>query len=297
LIFKNFVEISALRHRPRGIGLVKLPFGVSDHRSGPAFPNLYIAGNKLYHKLSYINILISVQSVPDVSLPGQNKHFSGSAQFNPFTQIIGFAHNNDIGDSWGSGFAMHGINFQDHDVRRNYKALADLPKIETDGMYQPFGMAFLVGAEVDFIKFRSHAVALDIPLLGLNEIDDIVSIKKLRLQMFDFETEILEKLDREFEEEEVEEGHGEHKGHHEDKNQKEIEFVTKEVVDVHHSRISLPIPSSDERFPFKQHFFDRFNDVQINYGQVLPHINYANIDHRDIIDRLLQNRANPTLIG
>ncbi|CAI4223140.1 unnamed protein product [Auanema sp. JU1783] len=36
--------------RPRGIGLIRLPFGVSDHRSGPYLHNLYIAGNKLYHK-------------------------------------------------------------------------------------------------------------------------------------------------------------------------------------------------------------------------------------------------------
>lgn len=167
--------------------------------------------------------------------------------------------------------------------------------------------------------------------------------------MFDFETEILEKLDREFELEEVEEeeggegtegeGHhtkavqnsehaanfelnvGEHaisetetaehstasegnhhatesethEGHSEGENK--VEYVTKEVVDVHHSRINLPIPSSDERLPFKQHFFDRFNDIQINYGQVLPHINFANIDHRDIVDKLIQNRANPALIG
>lgn len=150
--------------------------------------------------------------------------------------------------------------------------------------------------------------------------------------MFDFETEILEKLDREFEEEEVEEedeggvggghgeigngeasrgergdgeaGHGEtgqgEAGHGEEGGgggHKAVEYVTKEVVDVHHSRINLPIPSSDERFPFKQHFFDRFNDIQINYGQVLPHINYATIDHRDIVDKLVQNRANPALIG
>ncbi|VDN31551.1 unnamed protein product [Gongylonema pulchrum] len=50
--------IYAARHRPRGIGLVKLPFGVSDHRSGPAFPNLYIAGNKLYHKVSFGDFLL-----------------------------------------------------------------------------------------------------------------------------------------------------------------------------------------------------------------------------------------------
>lgn len=55
---------------------------------------------------------LQTQPVPDVSLPGQDKHFSGGAQFNPFTQIIGFAHNNDLGDSWGTGLAIHGVNFQ-----------------------------------------------------------------------------------------------------------------------------------------------------------------------------------------
>lgn len=47
-------------------------------------------------------------------------------------------------------------------------------------MYQPFGTAFLVGAEVDFIKFRSHAVALDIPLPGLNEVFVLLLMKKMQ---------------------------------------------------------------------------------------------------------------------
>ncbi|ETN79971.1 hypothetical protein NECAME_09475 [Necator americanus] len=88
--------------RPRGIGLIRLPFGVSDHRSGPHLPNLYIAGNKLYHR---------TQAIPDVSLPGQDKDFSGHAQLNPFTHMTGVASNLDYGDSWGAGYALQGVNF------------------------------------------------------------------------------------------------------------------------------------------------------------------------------------------
>uniref|UniRef100_A0A1I7XHQ8 Beta-lactamase domain-containing protein n=1 Tax=Heterorhabditis bacteriophora TaxID=37862 RepID=A0A1I7XHQ8_HETBA len=81
------------------------------------------------------------QSIPDVSLPGQEKHFSGHAQFNPFTHMLGVASNNDFGDSWGAGYALQ-------------------------------GNSFIVGAEVDDSKFESHAVALDIPIPGLNEVEN-----------------------------------------------------------------------------------------------------------------------------
>lgn len=57
-----------LRDRPRGLGLLQLPTGMSDERSGPIFPGLYIAGNKVNEK---------PQTVPDVHLPGQPAVFSG----------------------------------------------------------------------------------------------------------------------------------------------------------------------------------------------------------------------------
>ncbi|TKR94546.1 hypothetical protein L596_008816 [Steinernema carpocapsae] len=148
------------RHRPRGVGLIKLPFGVSDHRSGPYLPNLYIAGNKLYHK---------TQTVPDVSLPGQNKDFTGNVQFNPFTHMLGVTFNHDYGDSWGSGYALHGVNFHNLPLGKNFKDFASLPTLSTDGLYQPFSNSFIVGAEFDDLKFRSQAVALDIPIPALNE--------------------------------------------------------------------------------------------------------------------------------
>ncbi|GMT00318.1 hypothetical protein PENTCL1PPCAC_22492, partial [Pristionchus entomophagus] len=230
--------------RSRGIGLIRLPFGVSDHRSGPWMPNLYVAGNKLYHK---------TQSVPDVSLPGQDKHFSGNAQLNPFNHMLGVASSLDYGDSWGMGYALHGVNFLGLDVRRHYKEYGNLPHLETDGLHQPFGNSFIVGAEFDDVKYASQAVALDIPLPGVNE-------------MFDFELETLEKRDA-------------------------------GLVDIYHSRMSLPIPTTNQRVPFKAHFFERFNDIDINFGHVLPNVNLMGVETDDVVDQLVVNKANPTLVG
>ncbi|CAI4223117.1 unnamed protein product [Auanema sp. JU1783] len=230
--------------RPRGIGLIRLPFGVSDHRSGPYLHNLYIAGNKLYHK---------TQAIPDVSLPGQDKHFSGHAQLNPFTHMVGVGTNHDYGDSWGVGYAIQGVNFLGLDLKRHYRQYAQMPHLYTDGQHQPFQNSFIVGAEVDGSKFDSHAVALDIPIPGLNE-------------MFDFQTEVLRKHDE-------------------------------EAVDIHHSRLSFPIPSTDTRMPFKSHFYERFNDIDLNFGHIVPNINLHHIDPEDTVDQLVQNRANPTLVG
>uniref|UniRef100_A0A0K0CYE5 DUF2769 domain-containing protein n=1 Tax=Angiostrongylus cantonensis TaxID=6313 RepID=A0A0K0CYE5_ANGCA len=189
---------------PRGIGLIRLPFGTSDHRSGPYLPNLYMAGNKLYHR---------TQTIPDVSLPGQEKDFSGHAQLNPFTHMTGVAADLDFGDSWGAGYGIQGVNFLGEQIalglnlRKNYRQYAEMPELYTDGMHQPFQNSFIVGAEFDFSKYVSHAVALDVPLPGLNE-------------MFDFQEEMLTKRDE-------------------------------ELTDIHHTRFSLPIPSTNQRLPFK----------------------------------------------
>ncbi|EYC32152.1 hypothetical protein Y032_0003g1430 [Ancylostoma ceylanicum] len=244
LVLLGFVFTVCSALRPRGIGLIRLPFGVSDHRSGPYLPNLYIAGNKLYHR---------TQSIPDVSLPGQDKDFSGHAQFNPFTHMTGVASNMDFGDSWGAGYALQGVNFLGLDLRRHYRQYARMPHLFTDGMHQPFQNSFIVGAEVDSSKYVSHAVALDIPIPGLNEV-------------FDFQEETLMKRDE-------------------------------ELIDIHHTRFSLPIPSTDQRLPFKAHSFERFNDIDLNFAQVLPSLNNHNIKTDDIVDELITNRANPGLVG
>ncbi|NP_001362164.1 Phospholipase A1 [Caenorhabditis elegans] len=240
----SILLISVESLRPRGIGLIRLPFGVSDHRSGPYLPNLYIAGNKLYHK---------TQPVPDVSLPGQEKHFSGHAQLNPFTHMVAVGTNNDFGDSWGAGYALQGVNFLDLNLRKNYRQYANMPHLFTDGQHQPFQNSFIVGAEVDSSKFTSHAVALDIPLPGLNE-------------MFDFQEETLEKHDE-------------------------------ELTDIYHTRMNFPIPTTNQRFPFKAHFFERINDIDLNMAHIIPNLNIHGIDRDKIVDQLVQNKANPTLVG
>ncbi|EPB69237.1 hypothetical protein ANCCEY_11672 [Ancylostoma ceylanicum] len=236
--------------RPRGIGLIRLPFGVSDHRSGPYLPNLYIAGNKLYHR---------TQSIPDVSLPGQDKDFSGHAQFNPFTHMTGVASNMDFGDSWGAGYALQG-DLTCADIIDNMLGCLTFLLMNS----------FIVGAEVDSSKYVSHAVALDIPIPGLNEVGVSIcfnsSMIKKHSVVFDFQEETLMKRDE-------------------------------ELIDIHHTRFSLPIPSTDQRLPFKAHSFERFNDIDLNFAQVLPSLNNHNIKTDDIVDELITNRANPGLVG
>ncbi|KAK6728206.1 hypothetical protein RB195_005701 [Necator americanus] len=68
-----------------------------------------------------------------------------------------------------------------------------------------------------------------------------------------------------------------------------------ELVDIHHTRLSLPIPSTDQRLPFKAHAFERYNDIDLNFGQILPNINLHNINSDDVVDELATNSANPGL--
>ncbi|VDL72319.1 unnamed protein product [Nippostrongylus brasiliensis] len=193
------------------------------------------------------------QTVPDVSLPGQEKDFSGHAQMNPFTHMAGAGFDLDLGDSWGTGYALHGVNFLGMDLRKHYRQYARMPHLFTDGVHQPFQNSFHVGAEVDLSKYVSHAAAMDIPLPGLNE-------------MFDFQEETLMKRD-------------EH------------------LIDINHTRFSLPVPSTNQRLPFKAHLFERLSDVDLNFAHVLPTVNVHNIKTDDIVDELVVNRANPGLVG
>ena len=68
-----------------------------DERSGPFFPKLYIAGDKTGTR---------PQTVPDFHLPGQTAIFTGRTAFNPFNQVVSSVFNEDLGDSWGTGFAV-----------------------------------------------------------------------------------------------------------------------------------------------------------------------------------------------
>ncbi|EGT39281.1 hypothetical protein CAEBREN_18895 [Caenorhabditis brenneri] len=167
--------------------------------------------------------------------------------------MVAVGTNNDFGDSWGAGYALQGVNFLDLNLRKNYRQYANMPHLFTDGQHQPFQNSFIVGAEIDSSKFTSHAVALDIPLPGINE-------------MFDFQEETLEKHDE-------------------------------ELTDIYHTRMNFPIPTTNQRFPFKAHFFERINDIDLNMAHIIPNLNIHGIDRDKIVDQLVQNKANPTLVG
>uniref|UniRef100_A0A183EW85 TonB_dep_Rec domain-containing protein n=1 Tax=Gongylonema pulchrum TaxID=637853 RepID=A0A183EW85_9BILA len=134
-----------LRDRPRGLGLLQLPTGMTDERSGPFFPNLYIAGDKAGRK---------PQTIPDIHLPGQTAQFSGRSAFNPFTQAVSAVFTEDLADSWGVGFGVHGVNNFGINVKDNFEAYSELPALQHDASYQPFITGFTVGAEYDSIKIR-----------------------------------------------------------------------------------------------------------------------------------------------
>ncbi|GMT15692.1 hypothetical protein PFISCL1PPCAC_6989, partial [Pristionchus fissidentatus] len=116
-----------LRERPRGLGLLQMPTGMTDERSGPFFPNLYMAGDKAGEK---------PVSVPDVHLPGQSTAFSGRSAFNPFTHAVAATFNEDLSDSWGTGFAVNGVNKFNLGVNRHFDQYADMPLSRNDGSYQ-----------------------------------------------------------------------------------------------------------------------------------------------------------------
>ncbi|VDP51569.1 unnamed protein product [Heligmosomoides polygyrus] len=147
-----------LRDRPRGLGLLQLLTGMTDERSAPFFPNLYMAGDKAGEKPA---------SVPRVHLPGQMAVFSGRSAFNPFTHAVAGTFSEDLSDSWGSGFAVNGVNNFNLQVRRNFDQYADAPLNHNDGMYQPFLTTGTVGGDYDLSKIRE--VAGRFPIFRLME--------------------------------------------------------------------------------------------------------------------------------
>ncbi|KAK6027261.1 hypothetical protein OSTOST_06709, partial [Ostertagia ostertagi] len=96
-------------------------------------------------------------SVPDVHLPGQMAVFSGRSAFNPFTHAVAATFNEDLSDSFGTGFAVNGVNNHNLQVRRNFDQYANAPFDRNDGSYQPFLTAGAVGAEYDLSKIREVA--------------------------------------------------------------------------------------------------------------------------------------------
>ncbi|CAB3406326.1 unnamed protein product [Caenorhabditis bovis] len=233
-----------LRDRPRGLGLLQLPTGISDERSGPLFPGLYIAGNKVGEK---------PQTVPDVHLPGQPATFSGRSAFNPFTHMVAATFAEDLSDSWGTGFAVNGVNNYGLNVRKNFDAYADVPLNLNDGMYQPFLTAFTTGIEFDIDKIKEVAGSADIPLPGVNEI-------------FDIDGRIVDKIS----------GRG-----------------------IINGALEFPLTLSDpnERAPYTFKYAIWAPDRHMQYGHVVPNVNLFVVGKDKIMERLAQNRLNPTMIG
>ncbi|CAJ0586709.1 unnamed protein product, partial [Mesorhabditis spiculigera] len=233
-----------LRDRPRGLGLLQLPTGMTDERSGFFFPGLTVAGDKAGEK---------PQSVPDVHLPGQKMDFTGRSAFNPFSHIVSAVYNEDLVDSWGTGFAVNAVNNHNLGVRRNFDQFADAPFFRNDGQYQPFISAAAVGAEYDYSKIREVSGHFDLPIPGVNE-------------LFDFDGRIMLKGG----------GNG-----------------------ILNSAMEFPLTLSDpnERAPYTFKYLNFMADRHMQYGHVVPNVNLMVIPKDKIMERLRQNRLNPTMIG
>ncbi|KAK0408878.1 hypothetical protein QR680_004216 [Steinernema hermaphroditum] len=233
-----------LRDRPRGLGLIRLPTGMTDERSSMFVPNLYIAGDKSS---------VLPQTIPDIHLPGQKMVFTGKTAFNPFTQAVSAMYHEDLTDAWGAGFGVSGVNNHALNVRQNFDDFADLEVGRHSGGYQPFITAMAVGGEYDLRKIRDVAGHLDMPLPGINE-------------LFDFEGRVTMKSF----------GGG-----------------------VLTSNLDFPLSLADpyERFPASFNYLNFMADRFAHYGHVLPNVNLFTINRKKIMERLVRNKANPTLVG
>ncbi|TKR70128.1 hypothetical protein L596_022188 [Steinernema carpocapsae] len=242
-----------LRNRPRGLGIITLPTGMTDERSSMLFPGLYIAGNKAGTR---------PQTVEDIHLPGQVAHFTGKSAFNPFTQAVGATYHEDLVDSWGAGYAINGINGYQLNVKQNFDEYQNLKYDRNDGSFQPFIQGFVVGAEWDSIgndpvkagqKIKEVGGSLNVPILGINELFDI-------------------------------DGH----------------FMTKgNGGGILNSHLDFPLNLADpyERFPASITYLNFMADRLMHYGHVVPNVNLFLLEREKVMEKLQQNRANPTLIG
>ncbi|CAI5450739.1 unnamed protein product [Caenorhabditis angaria] len=240
----EFTFAAYMRDRPRGLGLLQIPTGMTDERSGPFFPGLYIAGDKVGQK---------PQTVPDVSLPGQTAIFSGRSAFNPFTQMVSAVFTEDLADGWGAGFAVNGVNSHGLNVRKNFDAFADAPLSSNDGLYQPFISASTVGAEYDLSKVREVSGNFMLPLPGINE-------------LFDLDARIMTR------------GLG--------------NSVLNSVLE-----FPLSLTDPNERAPYTFKYLNYMADRHMHYGHVIPNINLFLVGKDKIMERVMRNRLNPTMIG
>ncbi|CAI5447935.1 unnamed protein product [Caenorhabditis angaria] len=241
-IKKSLQKAAYLRDRPRGLGLLQIPTGISDERSKPFFPNLSIAGNKIGNK---------PQTVPDISLPGQTANFTGLSSFHPFTHILSATYTEDLSDSWGSGFAVNGANTLGLNVRKNFDSYADLPLNINDGLYQPFILTSMIGGEYDLSKVVELSGSLDLPIPGLNEI-------------FDLDGRYMNK-----------------------------------VQGLINTALEFPLTLTDpnERGLYTFKYVNFSPDRHAHYGHVVPNVNLFVVGKDKIMDRLMRNNLNPTLLG
>lgn len=57
-----------------------------------------------------------------------------------------------------------------------------------------------------------------------------------------------------------------------------LEKHDEELTDIYHTRMNFPIPTTNQRFPFKAHFFERINDIDLNMAHIIPNLNIHGID-------------------
>ncbi|PAV59468.1 hypothetical protein WR25_13571 [Diploscapter pachys] len=194
--------------------------------------------------------------------------FTGRSAFNPFTHAVAATFNDDLTDSWGTGFAVNGVNNYLLSVRRNFDQFADAPMEKNDGMYQPFLLAGAVGAEYDLSKIREVSgnkrllintvicailCQMDLPIPGVNE-------------LFDFDGRFMVKGG----------GNG-----------------------ILNSGMEFPLTLTDkiERATYTFKYLNYMADRHMQYGHVVPNVNLFLVPKDKIMERLQNNRLNPTMIG
>ncbi|VDP53239.1 unnamed protein product [Heligmosomoides polygyrus] len=71
--------------RPRGLGLLQLPTGMTDERSAPFFPNLYMAGDKVRIHLTILGVNELFDFDGRIMLKGGGNRILNSAMEFPLT--------------------------------------------------------------------------------------------------------------------------------------------------------------------------------------------------------------------
>uniref|UniRef100_A0AC35TH45 Peptidase A1 domain-containing protein n=1 Tax=Rhabditophanes sp. KR3021 TaxID=114890 RepID=A0AC35TH45_9BILA len=145
--------MSLLKDKPRGLGLLRLPTGVTDERAGLLVPGLRIPGKLNSGK---------PQTLQEAS---QAADLTGKSSFDPFTNTVGTSF---VEDGFGLGYGVSGFNNYGLSVRDNLDAYSDMKLKFGNGQMQPFLTSVVVGG-YDRQKMREAAVLLEAPLPFLKE--------------------------------------------------------------------------------------------------------------------------------